>query len=163
LAEARGNEAASEGGTDRLACTGLGENDVPEIHVWLREGNADKTMLTLFPQGSDVTFDGFASHLIEHPDGLPRDKGRIHKQERSMGADNVRGGLQVDRFAFGETATNLQWDLKGQANRTAPFWVSRSMHMRAFGEGLKVLLRMLPRMWGKDKFNKDLGLSVLKR
>ncbi len=63
-----------------------------------------------------------------------------------MGADDIGGGLQVDRFALGETAANLYRNLKRQADRAAPFWVSCSMHKRAFGDRPRVPLKMLPRM-----------------
>ncbi len=78
LAEAGGNERAGLRGTDGLARTGFGENDVPEIGVWRAEGDPNKAPLPLLPQGSDMTLGRFGRHLIENPDVLPGDERRIH-------------------------------------------------------------------------------------
>jgi len=88
-------------GANGLARAGLWENDMPEIDVRRDEGNAHKAVFEFLPQGSDVAFRGLGSHLIENPDVLAGDQRRIHQQKRTVSADHIGGGLQVNRFAFG--------------------------------------------------------------
>jgi hypothetical protein len=135
-------------GADGLACAGLWENDMPEIEVRSGEGNTHKAVFKFLPQGSDVAFHGLRSHLIENPDVLAGDQRRVHKQKRAVGADNIRGGFQINRFAFGQPASDFQGNLKREAYRSPTFRVSSPLHKETFKRPTQ---RMLPRRMTKDK------------
>lgn len=93
LAEAGGDERAGLRGTDGLARARFREDDMPKVDVRRDESDADKTAFVFFAQRSDVAVRPLGGHLIENPHRLTREQRRIHKQECTMSADDVSGGL----------------------------------------------------------------------
>ena len=83
-----------------------------------------------------MTLGRLGGHFIENADALTRNQGRIHEQKGPVCANHVSGGLQINGFAFGEAATHLQRNLKGKTDRAPTFWVTGSLHLRAFWQGL---------------------------
>lgn len=161
MAEAGGDEGAGLRGANGLTGARFGENDVPEVGVWRGEGHTDKSALALFAQRSDVALGRLGGHFIEDANALAGDERRIHEQESTVGADDVRGCLQVDGFAFGEAAAHLHGDLKRQAYSPAPFWVAGSLHKKYLGRTLPVSGEIVTRKVTEGKGNNDLVLLEL--
>lgn len=124
----RTDERAGLGRANRLACAGLGEHDVPEIVIRLGESQTDKSPFVLFADGGDEALDGIVGHFVEDADGLAWQKRRVHDNKGAVGADKLRGGLEIDQLAFRHLAANAKRNLQRDANRTPALWVSCAMH-----------------------------------
>jgi hypothetical protein len=140
LAESGGDQRTSYCGTNRLARARLRKYDVPEIDIRIDERDAHEAPVALLAQRSYDTLHRIGSMLVENSDGLARNQRCIHENQGAVGAYNVSGGFQVNRFAFGQAATHRQRNLKGEASRTPTFGIASSLHDAAFEETHTMLL-----------------------
>ena len=127
------NQGAGLRRADRLARASFGEDHVPEIGLRGCEADADKAALLLFAHAGNETFHRFVGHLIENTDSLAGEKRGVHDDEGAVGADVLGVGLEVDGFAFGYLATDLQRDLKSDPDGPTAFRVASAMHEHVGG------------------------------
>src|SRR6266702_56038 len=96
--------------------------------------------------------------VVENFDGLSGNQGCIHEHQGPVGAYNVSGSLQVDGFAFRQTATDGQRNLKRKARSAPAFGISRPLHRSALEGRSRLLALIVSRTRLKNKFFDDLGL-----
>lgn len=114
-----------------MARASLREDDVPEVALGSGETDAHKATFLFFADASHEALDGVVGHLIENTDHLAWYERSIHNNQRAVGADVLRKGLEVDDFAFGHVATDFQRDLKSDPDGATAFWVPSPMHATA--------------------------------